>query len=148
MAAALPEGSTVRVVEARDWSPAHYDVIDARSGPDGSGFDVAIFHLAALYEFADSVADGSMTTHRGPGGRVWAGPGDAAIQGIYYASDSGIVLSVAHYSQRGGEQLNRDQLLEIASKIATSLDNDPRIDARATIATRPNPAERPVQDPA
>lgn len=136
VAGALPDGFFVRAAESRDWSPALYDVVDARSGPEGSGYSISIFRKAALHEYEEAAAAGDLEAFAVRSGQAWAAPDDAAIQGIYYASDAGVVLSVTHYSQNAEDHVTREELVEIAQKTATTLAADDSIDARATLVNR------------
>lgn len=115
VAPVLP-GEAIRAVFAYRTTRASDDRLDARR-PDGSGYEVSVFRHFAPYELADAGVRPAAV----PGGTAWSTSAEPDIQSIYFLSDAGTAVRVAHHSARAGDHVAPDALRELARAIAARL---------------------------
>lgn len=115
VAAVLPQGDSVKAVQAVRSGTANYDLVDARRG-DGSGLEVNLWRT-----FASDELDAAVAPVPTGGGRYWPAADDAQIQSVYYQSASGVAVRVAHYSSPSGARLSRPDLVSFAARLVDAL---------------------------
>jgi len=126
-------GETPVRTTARRWSQAGLtageDVADLRH--HGVGYQIEWFRAFARWELDDTTAH-----HDTAGGIYWVGSNDT-VQAVYFLSDEGIALRLAHLSGKTPKYRSTEELVTLARALATDLLG--RAEARAYLLPRPTP---------